>query len=219
MSRLLILLCWCVLIANPVSAQDLNLTQSDLKDEATLGKAIPGLAKQAIAIYQESDRDRYLSMLFRLQEVTGQYADAMETLRSLSELRRAADPSSALPLLPFEILTRARTKQTTGGPSLDELFKREFRETFAHLDDKTSSEALPWFGGDLNRARNDLRAAIERQKARNIDKITLSDTLQLIRQYHFYQDFQEWNSSMEVLIAEDDGRRYIIDKDRLVKTP
>src|SRR5262249_8067201 len=118
MSRFLLLLSWCVLFAGPAPAQDLNLAQADLKDESTLGQAIPGLGKEAIAIYQEPDRDRYLSVLFRLQEVAGQSADAGETLGSLSELRRAADPGSALPLMPFEILTRARVKQTTGGLSL-----------------------------------------------------------------------------------------------------
>src|SRR5262245_25874294 len=219
MSRLFIIVCWCVLFAWPTLAQDLNLAQSDLKDESKWGKAIPELAKQAIAIYQEPDRDRYLNMLFRLQEVAGQYADAAETLRTLSELRRAANPMSALSSLPFEMLIKAREKQAASSLTLDELFKREFRQTFAQLDDKTATEALIWFGADLNRARKDLRAAIEKQKAKQTDKITIADAVQLIRQYHFYQDFQVASPVTDVLIAEDDARRYFIDKDRLVKTP
>ena len=217
MQRSLWLLLLWLAFGTLASAQELELPQAGLSDESSLAKAMPGLAKQAIAIYEESDRGRYLNALFRMQIVAGQYPEAVATLRDLTELRRATDPASALPLLPFEMLAKAKAKQVTSGPSLDEAFKQEFREVFGHLDDKTANEALNWFGGDLTRARDDIRAAIERQKGK--DKITLADALDLIRKYQLYQDIQVWMPLTNVLIAEDDARRYVADKDILIKTP
>lgn len=73
MRRLVCLLLLCVALAMRASAQELDLPQAALKDDAPLASAMPALAKQAIAIYQEPDRDRYLSGMFRLQMVAGQY--------------------------------------------------------------------------------------------------------------------------------------------------
>ncbi|HKQ77976.1 MAG TPA: CocE/NonD family hydrolase [Blastocatellia bacterium] len=199
------------------SIQELDLPQAAIKDEAALAEAMPGFARRVIAIYEEPDRSRRLNALFRLQMVADQHADAVASLRSLIELRRATSLSSALPLLPFEVVAKARAKQATSGLSFDEAFKQEFRELFNHLDDKSASEALDWWGSDQNRARNDLRAAVEKQKGK--DRIALADALDLIRQYHFYQYIQATMSLTNALIAEDDARRYITDKEILIKTP
>ena len=217
MQKLLCLVLLCFAVGTHASAQELDLPQAAVKDEAALAKAMPGLAKQAIAIYQEPDRNRYLNILFRLQMVAGQYADAAATLRSLTELRRATNPASASSLLPFEILAKAKVKQATSGLSFDEAFKQEFRDVFDHLDDRGASEAVFWFGGDMGRARDDLRAAVERQKGK--DRITLTDALDMIRKYQFYLAFQVMKPLTNILIAEDDAKRYIADKDVLIKTP
>jgi uncharacterized protein len=219
MKRLLCFGFLCVIFGGQAAAQELELPRLALKDEAALANVIPGLAKHAIGIYQEPDRGRYLSALFRLQIVAGQFQEAVTSLQTLVELRRATDPASALALLPFEMVTKARIRQAEGGISLDEAFKREFREEFGRLDDKAAADALLWFVGDMNQARNNVRAAIERQRGKNTDRIALADALFLIRQYHFYQDFQVWGPPARLLIAEDDARRYIADREILIKTP
>ena len=217
MQRFFSLVLFWAALGTTALAQDLALPQAAAKDEAALARAMPELAKQAIAVYQEPDRNRYLSMLFRLQVVAGQHADAVATLRSLMELRRATDPDSALPLLPFEILAKARVKQAATGLSLDEAYRQEFRDVLGRMDDRTSSEALYWFAGDLKRARDDLRAAVEKQAGK--DTIALADALALIRLYFFYEDYRARLSLSNVLIAEDDARRYLVDKEILVTTP
>ncbi len=171
MQKLSCLTLLCAVIGATVSAQELDLSHAAVKSEASLTSAMLGLAKQAIAVYQEPDRSRYLNALFRLQIVAGQYPEAAATLRSLIELRQATDPASALPLLPFEMLAKARMKQTKSGLPLDEAFKQEFLETFNQMDNKRTSEALFWFGSDLSRARVDFLAALERQKGK--DRIAL----------------------------------------------
>src|SRR5262249_19187879 len=83
--------------------------------------------------------------------------------------------------------------------------------------DLQAIEALPWFAGDLNRARNDLRAAMEKQTGN--DKIGLADALELVRRRHFYQSLAAWLPLADALATEDDARRYIIDRDLLIVTP
>lgn len=217
MRKLLCLSLLCFVLSAAASPQELELPQADVRDDAALARVMPDLAKQAIAIYREADRGRYLNILFRLQIVAGQHEEAVTTLQSLADLRRATDPASALPLMPFEMLAKARMKQAASGLSVDEAFKQEFREVFNHLTDKSASDALVWFVADLNRARDDLRAAVERQKGK--DRIGLADALNLIRQYHFYQDFRFLMPLANSLIAEDDARRYTADSDVLIKTP
>ena len=211
------LLCFCLSVTTYVSAQQLDFPAAAATDDLELSKAMPRLAKQAIVIYEEPDRSRYLNALFRMQIVAGQYREAVTSLEGLIDLRRATDPASVVRLLPFEVEAKARSKQLTGGPQFAEAFKQEFRELFNHLDDLKAADALPWFSGDLNRARNDLRAALEKQKAK--DGIALTDALDLIRNYQLYKSLEAWLPLTEALISEDDSRRYVIDKDILIKTP
>jgi putative CocE/NonD family hydrolase len=217
MQKLLGLMLLTAALGASASAQSQDLLRVDLKDEAAIAKAMPELARRAITAYQEADRDRYLNNLFRLQITAGQYSEAVTTLHDVIELRRATDPASALPLLPFEMLAKARAKELTGGLAFDEAFKQEFREVFEHLDDKSAGEAINWFGGDLDRMRDDLRAAIDKQKDK--ESITLTDAVDLIRKYFFYHAFAVIIPRAKVLEADDDARRYVVDRDVLVRTP
>jgi uncharacterized protein len=107
MRKLFCFMILCAVFGTRAAAQELDLPRDAVKDEAALARAMPELAKRAIAIYQEPDRGRYLSGLFRMQIVAGQYAEAVATLRSLTDLWRTTNPASALSALPFEILTKA----------------------------------------------------------------------------------------------------------------
>ena len=219
MRKLLSLALLCFAVGSHASTQELDLPQTAMKDEVALAEAMPGLAKRAIAIYQEPDRDRYLYALFRLQMVAGQYAEAVTTIRSLTELRKAKDPANVLRLLPSEVVAKARARQATSGLSFEEAFKQEFHDVFDRLDDRGAYEAVDWFGAasDLNRGREDLRAAVEKQKGK--DGITLTDAMDLIRKYYFFHAIQAWLPLTDVLFAEENARRYTTEKDILIKTP
>src|SRR5215510_14144945 len=196
-------------VAAHAAAQNLKLSRADLGDDAAVDKALPAFAKQAMAAYQEPDEARRLNSLFRLQMVAGEYQNAITSLEKLMELRRATDPSSGLRLLPFELEAKARTMQLP----FAEAFKQEFHELFSRLSDREASDAVAWFSGDLKRARNDLRTALEKQKGKQ--EIVLSEALDLIRTYHLSKSLEAWLPLTANLIAEDDARRYVIDKDIL----
>ena len=53
------------------SPQQLDFSQAAVTEPAELAKAMPQLARSVIALYRESDREKYLDNLFRLQLVAG----------------------------------------------------------------------------------------------------------------------------------------------------
>ena len=112
---------------------------------------------------------------------------------------------------------KALAGRPAGLGSFEEAFAREFRDTFHRLDDRAADKSLYWFGGDIDRARNDLRASVEEQKGKG--EISIQDALDLIRKYHFFEVFRVILPLSEKLAAEDDARRYIADRDVLVRTP
>jgi hypothetical protein len=217
MLKILCAVLLCAVVGAGVSAQQLELPDGALKDEASLAHTLPDLAKRAMAVYQEPDRARYLNALFRLQIVAGKYQEGITSLESLMELRRATDPANSVRLLTLAVEIKARSRQRTEGLEFDEAFKQEFRKLFDQLDDLQASNTLPWFSGDLDRARNDLGVALEKQKGR--DRIALADALDLIRVFQQYKSLEAWLPLSQALINEDDSKRYVIDKDILIKTP
>lgn len=200
-----------------IHAQELDLPRTSLENDQAIARTIPELAKQVIPLYQEPDRARYLNTLFRLQLVAGQNTDAVATLNALKELRRQTLPSSIPPLLPFEILAKANARRTLDGPSPEALFKEEFHRVFDSLNDIDAVETQFWFGGNLAQLKEDFRLTIEKQKDK--DRISLADAVTLIRKYAFYQALQFWAPLADALIAEDDARRFVIDRNILVATP
>src|SRR5205823_543617 len=116
-----------------------------LRFNAALGadtaQAMSALAEQALALYKDSNRDRYLDNLFRLQIVTGRYADASKTLRSLRALRgnRVSLSATATNAL-YTILAAAH--QRSPDTAFEETFRQEFRDSLARLDDRTSALAI-----------------------------------------------------------------------------
>jgi putative CocE/NonD family hydrolase len=188
-----------------------------LAGDDVLAKAMPGLAKQVIAAYVEPDKARYLSMLFRMQAVAGESGKAVETIRLLTELRNATDPSSALALLPFEIIAKAEAETTRGAAAFNDAVRIGFRDALSPLDDLRAANALDWFWADMDRLRDDLRSALERQKDK--DRISLPDALELIRSFHILRAFGRLAPLAPGLIAEDDAKRYVLRSDILIETP
>src|ERR1043166_7742198 len=93
--RLIKILCLvfpAVTLTFQTSAQQLDFSKLAVADEMELSKAMPTLAKQIIASYKETDREKFLNNLFRLQIVAGDYAAANDTIKLLRDILRASDP-------------------------------------------------------------------------------------------------------------------------------
>jgi len=67
MGRPLCLLALSLTLATRANAQELRFPEAAAADASALSRAMPELARQALAVYRDEDRERYLNNLFRLQ--------------------------------------------------------------------------------------------------------------------------------------------------------
>jgi hypothetical protein len=172
----LIALIWVGLgLITQVQAQQIEFNRDAATDPTELAKEMPRLAKSALALYLESDREKYLDSLFRLQLVAGDYPGASASLASLRELR---DPTRTQPVVSnvrWEIYAKALSRQVARQESFDEAFKQSFREALAPLDTQTAFQVLYTFSTSLNFLEASLRQALEQQKGKaTITPLTLS---------------------------------------------
>ncbi|HEX9309710.1 MAG TPA: CocE/NonD family hydrolase [Gemmatimonadaceae bacterium] len=209
-----LLLVLCVSGVSLASAQELRFNTAAIGTD-TAG-AMSGLASQTLNAYKDSNRDRYLDNLFRLQMIAGRYADAAKTLAALHTLRgnRVSASATAADAL-YAILATAR-QQARDAP-FDSVFRRVFPGELARLDDRTSALAIRALGVShfpLDRAVN---RALLQQKGK--ETIPVADALQLIKAYQIQQTFRTIAPLAGPSVAADDDRRYIIDRNIQVRTP
>lgn len=214
----LIALVWVGLaLATQAQARQIEFNRDAATDPAVLAEEMPRLARSVLALYRESDREKYLDSLFRLQLVAGDYAGAGASLASLRELRDPTRPQPAVGNVRWEIYAKALSRQAARQESFDEAFKQSFREAFNALDNQTAFQVQYTFGTSLNRLEANLRQALDQQKGKAT--IVLPDALALVRSYLAVQAYRRFQPLVPQLSDEDDQRRYVIAKDILVRTP
>ena len=178
-------------------------------------QAMTTLAEQTIASYKESDRGRHLDNLFRMQMVAGRYADAIASIKSLRALRSNKVSLSATAANElYAIVAAAKQANNT---QLEEAFRQAFRDVFGRLDDRTSALAIRALGISRFPLDRAVTGALQAQKGK--ESIPLNDALRLIKAYQVQQAFRTLRQLAPLLVAEDDRRRYIIDRDIQLKTP
>ena len=175
---------------------------------ADTAAAMSKLAGEAMAVYQDTNRDRYLDNLFRLQMVTGRYADASKTIDSLRILRknRVSLSATATNFL-YQVLATAKSRAS--GAQFDDAFRQTYRTALTRLDDRTAalvvrnSNISPFvLDGAMFRALRPLRGK---------RSIELTDALALLKAYQAQQAFRTIVPLAAPIDAEDDRRRYAID--------
>lgn len=194
-----------------------ELVPASTRDADAVIDSLPGLARQAIPLYREENRARYLNTLFRLQSVAGDHRAANDTLQALVELRSASDPGNVAPLRAFQVAQRARLDHAANGPVTEDRVRSAFRAVFEPLGDVDASRAMHWLKGDADGLRANLREAATKQVG--VARMPLPDALGLIRAQYLLTTFETLGPYTDALVAEDDARRYIVEARGLVRTP
>lgn len=177
---------------------------------------MPRLASEVMAAYREDNRGKYLDNLFRLQIVAGQYAEARNTIASLRALRDTADsPQAQATNVQYAVFARAR--QRANGSPLEQALRLSFREALRPMADRVSALVMRALASDRSGMQRDLSQALQQQRGKT--SISLADALSLIKAYQVEQTFRSLAPLTPSLIAEDDGRRYIIDSAVRISTP
>ena len=206
---LLTLVLWA-LVAWPALARDIRVPAGLHGD----GRAMPALAREALAAYRgEHPGDADPGVLFRLQLAAGQYREA---LASIDAVRARGGAGSGWLYLQYELHARAKLLQAQQHVPYPQAWRSAFRDRFGALDDATALQAEFAFGGNLARMRADFDAA---RAAQAHGTMPLADALELIRKYQVQDAYSSFVPLFAAALAEDDARRYAIDRDALVRTP
>ena len=212
------LLCVAVLLRAPeASAQSFPLTGAEVADSAALAGSMPRLAAEVLASYEDADRSRFLDNLFRLQILTGKYAEAEASLAELRRLRRDSPPQTRARYVQYEIYVHARNLAASSGRPFAEVFAEAFRERFAELDDRTAALAARTILLSPGTVANDLRWATPDQTGKTT--VSLEEALTLLHVYQAVESYRGFAGLAEALVAEDDARRYVIEPNVPVETP
>lgn len=195
-------------------------------DPALLPGDMATLARALIAEHRDADPAAYLDTLFRLQAVAGDHAASEATIERL----RAAPLRPGLTALQtaannvqYQVYARASARH---GGSFDQRFQAAFREIVGALDDRTSAMVMRTLnvqdhgGLSLILVQPRLRQAVAEGLARVAGKASISEgeALRLVRDYQIAQAYEAIAPRVAPLVAEDDARRYIVERDLRIRT-
>lgn len=202
-----------LMFALPAATAPLHLPAPIQADNAD--KALPVLARELLADFHDQDRQRHLSTLFRLQIAAGQYRQAQRSIHALRALR-GDDPAQPPLFLQYEIHALAKVREAERHEPFAQAWPAVFAERFAALPDKTAFQAEYSFGSPLPRLRGDFDKAL----ANTAGKRTLSqaEALELVRTWQVLSAYSAFQPLFNNALAKDDARRYLIDRDVLVRT-
>lgn len=206
-------------MTSTVVAQSLALPSADLADSAALASSMPRLAGEVMAGYTNANRDKLLDDRFRLQIVQGRYHDAAKSLAQLRALREARTDAT-LDLraanVQYEIYVQGKLLEA-GGQPFPQAFARAFRSRLSRLDDRTAALVMRALSVDRSFLDADVRQALGGQKDKAA--ISLADALTLLRKYQIAETYRGFAPLVRPLVAEDDQRRYAVERDLRIRTP
>ncbi len=215
------LLCFsalCLTFARFAPAQVFEFPETRVEDRQALAKVMSGLARQVVAAYKDPDLAKYLGSLYQLQVVAGDYREALRSLASLREIWRSNRPEQALWLdVQYEIYASARAIETADKLTFANAYNRAFRDVLGRLDDKNAALAVRMFSWNQAVLERQLQGDLDKQKGKK--GIALADAVTLLCDYQADEAYRRSVPLAGPLIAEDDTRRYVIDKDLAVKMP
>ncbi len=212
----LVLLFFCS--ASVALGQSYPLSKKVSTNTIALSEAMPEFATIVLANYQEDDQDKFLTNKMRLQIVAGKYRDALVSIELIRQLRISkGDEQANTAYLVYEIFADSKIQQASKSITFETAFKNAFRENYGQLDDRTAANVQWIFDASLPRAESDLQLAADKASAQG--KANLVDALDLVRRYQFVMVYSQILPLVDTVMAEDEARRYHIEKGILITMP
>ncbi len=207
--------------ARQVSAQGFVLSEGQLADSAALARSMPALARSVLAVYTNSNQRDSLDDVFRFQLVAGEYAAAERSLAALHAMRTsegaATSAQNRATNVQYSIYVQARTDAAASPRDFAATFPAAFRAAFARMDDRTAAMVMREFGASLPGMVSNLDRATGWQKGKT--SISMRDAIALLRSYQMVGTYRSIAPLAPALVAQDDQRRYLIDRDIRIPTP
>jgi putative CocE/NonD family hydrolase len=176
--------------------------------------AVAQLSRQVLAAQQDGHVQVSATGAAHLRLAARRDRAAIEAVRAVMDGYVAqGDLDRLRRWVPYLLLAQARADRKR---AFGDAYAAAFESYFARLDDLEALRTQFWFGGDLARARTDLRDAATLLRA--APRVPLDDALGLARRQAF-ADATEAASQAGGLIAADQARRYAVDEQVLIRTP
>jgi putative CocE/NonD family hydrolase len=218
MFRVFVATSFALFLIPSASSQQFAFSATDAKAPAALSNIVKRLAAQALPVYREADRATYLVNLATLQVAAGQNDKAVQTYGALRDYRRSAHiPNPEWRDLQYEIYAQAKSISEKQSLPFEKSYEEAFRSVFSKLDNVTAAQAAVLFTTiDEKWMAPSLQSDLDAQQGKS--SITLEAAVSLIHDYEAAQAYRETATLRGALITEDDSRRYVIEKDILIKT-
>ncbi|MET4730429.1 putative CocE/NonD family hydrolase [Lysobacter enzymogenes] len=189
-------------------------------DPARLDAAMPALARRLLADDSDGASGGDSNQRFRLQLAAGDYAAAERSLEAFA----ASATQGPVPVRPnvahYRLYARAKALQARHGLGFDAALERAFAETVATMDDRRAGVAMRVLNAeaaDAPRQRRALADALAPLRARSA--LDRDAALALVRSYLAERSDAAMSARLPALVAGDDARRYLIQRDVTVATP
>ncbi len=200
------------------AGQNLHLRLPPAPEDAATAAIMRDLAERALPVYQDADRERYLTNLSALQLAAGNYTAAYATRQALRESRRAADVVQPIERSPvYDLYARARLMQAKERMPFAQAFTQSFRELLPQLADAQAYAIISRLEIPPETSQRALQRSLDRWRGKGV--IELADAVQLIWEYLAFEAYRSFGPLIGTLAAEDDARRYITDNDVVITTP
>ncbi|MBA3317971.1 MAG: CocE/NonD family hydrolase [Gemmatimonadales bacterium] len=207
-----------LLVTPTLSAQQFDFAAGRPGSDSALATGIRELADRVLSTSRDTAVETQLENRFHLEIASGRYREASTTLRALRQLRQVTAPARAASTIPYEVYARALANPPPGHASLDEAVKRSYHSIVDSLDDRIAAHQVLWvFGAPLRRLERLWQSALDSTRAKR--SITRAEAVDLIRRFVAVQAYQRVQPLVPRLQAEDDARRYLIQRDIAVRTP
>lgn len=150
-----------------------------LNDPDALNKAIPLMAQQVAAVYNEGDKIVFYEHAFRYQLLAGRYKKAIALLDSLQALQE----NKALGIQ-FKSYAHAKLQEETKAASFEKAYTTTFAGLFNSLSFRDEVQVADYFSpATATRVSTSLQQITDKLKKDGADSISLRDAQTLLRWY------------------------------------
>jgi putative CocE/NonD family hydrolase len=194
---------------------------------AALEARVPALACNALAETSENAPAgdtaglTALEERFRLAFACGRLEQALHTLADWKRQRPVPPRETVEPWLRLELHARALLAAAPGQGAYGEAFATALATAFAALDDRSAVDSAWALGLPPRVARMNLDRRLEQLAKQSAEHttITRADLLDLLYWHSTWQAVSAYAPGLDAALARDDERRFVIDRNVLIRTP
>jgi putative CocE/NonD family hydrolase len=216
MKKFLLLFCLATCL-NSVFAQKLLFPAGNYANDEVSKKQLSDLARRVINLYQNTNKLAYYDDLFRLQLVSGNYAQAEASLHSLIKLVgiEAGDTLSTKAIgFAFQayLANKIRNKKDI---NTADTYAATFKILYNALNTTARDEVPTYFTNDIPAINNRLQSLLN--TARKKDSISVTDALALCRAYCAVRVYGETQLKAQKILTRLDDEKFIRQDSLLIK--